>query len=153
MNAYMTIAEMSVIVWCVSVCLTDLYFRSIPNILTIGAYLVAIFSLLITGHALLGAQWQSVAMGVVLSLLLTFPAYAVRLLGAGDVKLILAIAVIGGWQLMLSSFVIASILSIVLVVSHIIFIQFRTRQSKPKRWIPFGAALSVGLLSTIGVAV
>jgi hypothetical protein len=70
MNAYMTIAEMSVIVWCVSVGLTDLYLRRIPNILTIGAYLVAISSLLITGQALLGAQWQSVAMGVVLSLLL-----------------------------------------------------------------------------------
>ena len=85
MNAYMTIAEMSVIVWCLSVGLTDLYFRRIPNSLTIGAYLVAIFSLLITGQALLGAHWQSVAIGIGVSLFLTLPAYAARLLGAGDV--------------------------------------------------------------------
>ena len=153
MNAYMTIAKMSVIVWCLSVCLTDIYFRRIPNILTIGAAFAAVFSLLITGQALLGAHWQSVTIGVGVSLSLTLPAYTVRLLGAGDVKLILAIAVIGGWQLMLSSFVIASILAIVLVIAHVIFIKFSTLQSKPKRWIPFGAALSVGLLSTIWMAV
>lgn len=153
MNAYMTIAEMSVIVWCVSVGLTDLYFRRIPNILMIGAYSVPIFSSLITGQALLGAHWQSVAIGIGVSLLLTLPAYAARLLGAGDVKLILAIALIGGWQLMPSSFVIASILAIVFVIAHNIFIRFSTSQSQPKRWIPFGAALSVGLLSVIRVAV
>jgi Flp pilus assembly protein protease CpaA len=149
----MTFAEMFVIVWCLSVGLTDLYIRRIPNSLLIAAYLAALFSLLITGQALLGAHWQSVAIGTGVSLLLTLPAYAARLLGAGDVKLILAMAFIGGWQLMLSAFVIASILAIIFVIAHVIFTRFTTRQSKPNRWIPFGAALSAGLLSVIGVAI
>jgi Flp pilus assembly protein protease CpaA len=149
----MSIAEMFVIVWCLSVGLTDLYIRRIPNSLLIAAYLAALFSLLITGQALLGAHWQSVAIGAGVSLLLTLPAYAARLLGAGDVKLILAMAFIGGWQLMLSAFVIASILAIIFVIAHFIFTRFSSRQSKPNRWIPFGAALSAGLLSVIGVVI
>jgi Flp pilus assembly protein protease CpaA len=149
----MPIAEMIVAAWCLGVVFTDLRFRRIPNSLMVGAYLVAGLSLLITGHALMGPHWQSVILGVGVSLALTLPAYAARLLGAGDVKLILAIALIGGWYLTLFAFVIASILAITFVIANIIFTQFGTHQVPPKRWIPFGAALSAGLLSAIGVAV
>jgi Flp pilus assembly protein protease CpaA len=148
----MTNLDMIVVAWCLSVGLSDLYRRHIPNILTIGACLIAVISLLFTGHALLGAHWQSVALGTAISLLLTFPAYAARLLGAGDVKLLLAIAMIAGWHLTLFAFVIASILAMLFGVTHILFARFIGHQNKPKRWIPFGAALSAGLVCAIGMA-
>lgn len=148
----LTNLEMMVVAWCLCVALADLYARRIPNILTLGACVIAVFSFLITGHALLGANWQSVVIGAAVSLTLTLPAYAASLLGAGDVKLLLAIALISGWYFTLFAFVIASLLAILFYVAHLISIQLNTPQSKPRRWIPFGAALSAGLLCAIGVA-
>lgn len=147
----MTIIETLVVLWCLSVCLSDLHARRIPNTLTIAGCLIAVFSLLFTGHTLLGESWQSAVLGTIISLLLTLPAYVARLLGAGDVKLILVIALIGGLYLTLFSFVIASFLSILLSFSYFIFTQFSAQKNNPKRWIPFGAALSAGLLCAIGV--
>jgi prepilin peptidase CpaA len=152
MHMMITTVELIVVVWCLSVGLADLYTRRIPNTLALGACLIAAINLLVTGHTLLGANWQSVAIGVGVSLLLTLPAYAACLLGAADVKIILAIALIGGWYLTLFAFVIASILAMLLSVAHLLFTRFNTQQYKPKRWIPFGAALSAGLLCAIGMA-
>lgn len=149
----MTIVEISVVAWCLSIGLTDLYARRISNVLTLGACLIAVLSLLVTGHALLGsADWQSVIIGAAVSLLLTLPAYAVRLLGAGDVKLILAIALMGGWYITLFAFVAGSILAILFGIVHVLFVRFSSQQRTLKRWIPFGAALSAGLLCAMGVA-
>lgn len=148
----MTIVELMVVAWCLSIGLTDLYARRIPNILTLGAGLIATLSLLVTGHALLGTYWQSALIGAAVSLLLTLPAYALRLLGAGDVKLLLAIALIGGWYMTLFAFVVASILAILFGIVHTLFSRLNTQQHTPKRWIPFGTALSAGLLFAIGVA-
>ena len=147
----MTIAEMIVVGWCLSVTLSDVSSRRVPNVLTLGVCLAAICWLLVTGHSILNASLPSVALGVGVSLLLTLPAYLTRLLGAGDVKLLLAIALLGGAYLTLYAFVIASILAMVFVVAHALFFRFNRHSQKPKRWIPFGAALSAGLLCAIGI--
>lgn len=147
----MTIAEMIVVAWCFSVGLADLSSRRIPNVLTLGVCLVAICWLLVNGYSILNASLPSVALGVGVSLLLTLPAYLTRLLGAGDVKLFLAIALLGGAHLTLSAFVIASVLAMIFLIAHSLFFRLSRHSQKPKRWIPFGAALSVGLLCSIGV--
>lgn len=147
----MTIAEMIVVFWCLSVVLADVSFRRIPNVLTLGVGLVAICWLMVNGHSILNASPPSVALGMGVSLLLTLPAYLTRLLGAGDVKLLLAIALLGGASLTLSAFVIASMLAIIFLVAHSFFSRFSQHPEKPKRWIPFGAALSAGLLCAIGI--
>lgn len=147
----MTIAEIIVVAWCLSVAVADVSSRRIPNVLTLGVCLVAIYWLLLNGHSILNASLPSVALGVGVSLLLTLPAYLTHLLGAGDVKLLLAIALLGGAHLTVSAFVIASILAIIFLVAHSLFFRFSRRSQTPKRWIPFGAALSAGLLCAIGV--
>ena len=147
----MTIAEMIVVAWCFSVGLADLSSKRIPNVLTLGGCLVAICWLLVNGHSILNASLPSVALGVGASLLLTLPAYLSRLLGAGDVKLLLAIALLGGAHLTLSAFVIASILAMIFLAAHALFFRFSRHSEKPKRWIPFGTALSAGLLCAIGI--
>jgi len=148
----MTITEMIVIAWCLGIGLADLYARRIPNSLTLGVCLIAMISLLVTGHALLGANWQSVALGALVSLLVTLPAYAAGWLGAGDVKLLLAMALVGGWYLTLFAFVVASLLAIMFAIAHVTLSRFNTHPIKPKKWFPFGAALSAGLLCAIGMA-
>lgn len=145
----MTIAKMIVAAWCLSISLADLYARRLPNLLTLGMCLLAIGWLLVTGHAMLGASWQSVMLSALVSLLLTLPAYVGRWLGAGDVKLLLAIALLGGNEIMLITFVIAAILAALFCMATFCFTQFSMFSPKSKRWIPFGAALGVGLLCVI----
>ncbi len=147
----MTIAEMIVVAWCLSVVVADLYSRRIPNVLTLGVCLIAVGWLLVNGYSILNASPSSVALGVVISLLLTLPAYFTHLLGAGDVKLLLAIALVGGLHLTLSAFVIAAMLAIIFLVAHSLLSGFSRYSEKPERWIPFGAAFSAGLLCVIGI--
>ncbi|HSI27679.1 MAG: prepilin peptidase [Methylophilus sp.] len=147
----MTIAEMIVGTWCLGVTLADVYARRIPNILTLGMCLIAMCWLLVSGHSMLNATMQSAFLGATISLLLTLPAYAARLLGAGDVKLLLAIALISGWYLTLLAFVIAALLAVIVGVAYLLVYRLRTQPLSRKRWLPFGAALSVGLLVAIGI--
>lgn len=147
----MTVAEMSVVAWCISIGLADLYARRLPNPLTLGGCLIAISWLLVTGHSILDASLQSAVLGAAVSLLLTLPAYAARLLGAGDVKLLTAIALLGGAYVTLFSFVIAAILAVIFSMAHILFIRLTARPMPPKRWVPLGAAMSAGLLCAMGM--
>lgn len=147
----MPIAETIIIAWCLGVGLADVTTRRIPNMLTLGLGLIATSWLLMSGQAMLGADWPSVALGVVASLLLTLPAYAARLLGAGDVKCLLVIALLGAWHMTLLVFVIATMLATLFGLAHMLFMRLSSHHTTPKRWIPFGAALSAGLLCVIGI--
>jgi prepilin peptidase CpaA len=148
----MTIAEMIVVAWCLVVVLTDLHARRIPNLLTLGMCVIALCWLLFTGHSMLNATLHSTILGGVISLLLTLPAYAARLLGAGDVKLLLAISLIAGSYLTLFSFVIAAFLATIFGIAYLAMIKLRGQPFDRKRWLPFGAALSAGLLFALGMA-
>ena len=142
----MTNIEITVIAWCLGVAVIDIYARRIPNILTVAPCVLGLICLMSTGQALLGAQWQSVVIGTAVSILMTLPAYIARILGAGDVKLLLAIALLGGWYLTLFAFVIASTLAFVFTVTDFILTKASLVQKKTNRWFPFGSALSAGLL-------
>lgn len=148
----MTIAHLIIVAWCLGVVLADMSARRIPNTLTLGMCLIAICWLAFTGHSMLGTDIRSVTIGAAVSLLLTLPAYAARLLGAGDVKLLLAIALVGGGYIASLSFVIAAFLALFFGIIYIIYARFRALPIARKRWLPFGAALSVGLLIAVGVA-
>ncbi|MGP1717044.1 MAG: prepilin peptidase [Methylophilus sp.] len=147
----MTIAEMVVVAWCLCVILTDMHARRIPNSLSLGMCLIALCWLLITSHSMLNATVQSAALGAAISLLLTLPAYAARLLGAGDVKLLLAIALVSGGYFTLFAFVIAAFLAVTLGAVCFLVTRLRARPLTRRKWLPFGAALSVGLLMAIGI--
>lgn len=148
----MSIAQLIVIAWCLGVVLADVSARRIPNTLTLGMCMLAICWLVVTGHSMLDTDIRSVTIGAAVSLLLTLPAYVARLLGAGDVKLLLAIALLGGGYIASLSFVIAAFLALFVGLIYMGFARLRARPIARKRWLPFGAALSVGLLIAIGVA-
>jgi prepilin peptidase CpaA len=147
----MTFAETAVMAWSLVVGFTDLRVRRIPNALTFGGCLVAITWLLVTGHSMLGVGWRSVLLAALLSQLLTVPAYMAQLLGAGDVKLLLAIALLGGKDFTLLSFVLASFIALIGCVAQRLWARFHVEPTKSGRWFPFGTALGIGLLCAIGI--
>jgi Flp pilus assembly protein protease CpaA len=124
---------------------------------------------------LTGASKNQVALGAILALLLTVPGYLLNGLGAGDVKLLVAIACLGGLSAVVVSFVVGSLLVAALLASGTIWQPMLARLPRLTRWvygparrsitvaggkqnekdavnkgtdknIPFGAALAVGLL-------
>ncbi|PKO92581.1 MAG: hypothetical protein CVU15_05520 [Betaproteobacteria bacterium HGW-Betaproteobacteria-1] len=147
----MLATEAMVAAWSLAVCLSDLNVRRIPNILSFGAMLLATGFLLATGHAVLGADWQSAVLAACLSLVFTVPAYLAGWLGAGDVKLLFAIGLLAGWKITLFSFVIAGLIAGLAAIAFLVLTRHFGWSVSRKRWLPFGAALSVGLLLAIGV--
>lgn len=72
-------------------CMTDLRTRRIPNVLTGSAVVAALLFHLVTGG------WQAAGwslLGLFVGALLFFPMFALRGMGAGDVKLL---AAVGAW--------------------------------------------------------
>lgn len=148
----MSILETLVVVWCLSVVCFDLHQRRIPNTLVLVACVVAIVNVLFTGHTILGASWQSMLMGVGIGLVLTLPACALRLLGSGDVKLMFALTLMGSWYFTMLAFVIATVFAILFILTHQLTLMLRSDTKISKRWIPYGAAFSAGLVCAIGIS-
>lgn len=148
----MSILETLVVAWCLCVVCLDLYERRIPNTLVLTACTLAIVHVLVTGQTILGSSWQSMLMGVGIGLMLTLPSYALRLLGSGDVKLMFALSLMSSWYFTMLAFVIATMLAILFILIHLLLAQFRSVNRKPKRWIPYGAAFSAGLVCAMRIA-
>jgi Flp pilus assembly protein protease CpaA len=74
-------------------CATDLKARRVPNVLTFGGMALGI---LLNGMSRGG--WLDAAFGLVLAFALTFPAWALGGLRAGDAKLLMALGAILGWK-------------------------------------------------------
>lgn len=139
------------IAWALGIALSDLTARRIPNVLSLGACAGGLIFLAFSGHAMLGADGLAVLLGVVLAVLLTLPAYIMRWLGAGDVKLLLAIGILGGWKSALGSFAIAGLLGGIAAVAVLQYAAYSGRSPSAKRWLPFGAMLASGFIVSIGV--
>ena len=81
-----------VFVWFFACATQDLIQRQIANILTFGGAALALLYLLWTGSTWLGASAGEGGWALLIALLLTLPGYALNKLGAGDVKLLMALA-------------------------------------------------------------
>ena len=140
-----------IVSWALGITLSDVVSRRIPNALSLGAILGGLGYLAYTGQAVLAGGWLDVLLGLLLALLLTMPAYLLRWLGAGDVKLLLAIAVMGGWQYVLTSFVIAGLVSGITTLAMLQYSTYSGHQLTAGRWMPFGAMLAAGLIASMGL--
>jgi Flp pilus assembly protein protease CpaA len=151
-------------VWCGVVAFFDVTQRRIPNALSLSACLLALPPLLMGSASWLGANWASVGAAVGLAVLAGLPAYATGKLGAGDVKLMLAMALLSGAQPFLLSYAVAGLLALMLVGLR----QFRSTHSlgpafaPAEQWVdrlflgpgegwqqfrlPFGALLCAGFV-------
>lgn len=137
------------IIWALSVAALDIAQRRIPNFLVGGAAFVCLFVLAWIGQAPLGGGPWSVAGGLALALLLTLPGYLMRQLGAGDVKMLMAVATMGGYVLVVQTFVIGSLLAAGLIFFYWRFSREQAPARLPGKYLPFGAALAVGLIGSL----
>lgn len=144
------VAHWIIISWAVGITLSDLLSRRIPNVFSLGAIVGGLAYLGYVGHAVVIASWLDVGIGLLLALLLTLPAYLARWLGAGDVKLLLAIASLGGWKLVITSFAVAGLLSGICALGMMQWATYFGHRPANERWLPFGAMLSTGLIVSMG---
>ena len=89
---------------CLAGAIWDLRTRRIPNWITVPALIAALVL-----HSYRGALMQSL-IGFVVSLCLGIPLFALRGLGAGDVKLTAAVGAIVGWPAFVVVFVLHALL-------------------------------------------
>lgn len=146
--------ELMFCIWAGLVTFFDLAHRRVPNLLSLGALVLGLSYLLVTGQVFYYDQPISSAFwGLAVAFLLTIPGYATRTLGGGDVKLLAAIAVLCGVKVVVASFVLASLgvlaglmiwwqLKPQLVTSGWVSV---SRESNKRRYIPFGAALALAM--------
>jgi prepilin peptidase CpaA len=91
----------------------DILYRRIPNWLVLSALLLAF---LLNGFLYLGDGLLRSALGMALALLIYFPLYVLRGMGAGDVKLMAAIGALVGPANWFFIFVVSALLGGVLAV-------------------------------------
>lgn len=155
------------VVWACAVAWMDLRHRRIPNVLSLGGWVVGASHLLIVGHSPLGASASSSWLAAGLALLVTLPGYLLRQLGAGDVKFLVALGLLSSWPLTLNSFAIGAVLGATvgwvghnrLMLLSSLPSAWQAPGSRLARWgasappkkrhLPFGACLTAGLLLSL----
>ena len=108
----------TMLVWAGACATADIRTRRIPDWLTLpaaGAGLVHLVALQSTLAGGLPPVWAIA--GVALVLLITLPGFALRQLGGGDIKMLVAIALLAGALAALSAFVVASLLAALCVLA------------------------------------
>ena len=94
-----------VMIWLGLCAIQDLRERQIANGLTLGVGLLALIYLLWVGVSWLGLPASDAGWAFGLVLLLTLPGYALGHFGAGDVKLLAALALASGVECLLATLV------------------------------------------------
>lgn len=82
-----------VLVWSFTCAAQDIKYKKISNFLTIGMFIAATLYILISGHTLLNASFQNAIFAFILAIALSLPGYITGKMGAGDVKMLCALAV------------------------------------------------------------
>lgn len=134
---------MAAILWTLALGYWDIQHRRLPNVLTLGAALAGVVSWAVLGTSPLGADGASMLVGVGLALLLTLPGYLLHKLGGGDVKLLVAVALLGGAAATMVSFVIGALVTVATAGAGVFLSRFRLAPVPDQR-LPFGAGLALG---------
>ncbi|HZX32440.1 MAG TPA: prepilin peptidase [Rhodocyclaceae bacterium] len=135
--------------WAVALAYSDCRHRRLPNVATLGGGLIGLLALAVTGTSPLGASGMSMLAGSGLALLLTLPGYFLRQLGAGDVKLLLAVALLGGTAAVLAAFVVGALVTVAAAGLWIFVAPRFGLMPGSGRWLPFGAGLALGFVLAI----
>ncbi|KPA92649.1 MULTISPECIES: A24 family peptidase [Pseudomonas] len=100
------------LLWFTLCAAQDLRQREIANSLTLGGSALALFYLLWSGTTWLGASAEQGGWAFLLALLLTLPGYVTARLGAGDVKLLIALALASDSRYLLGTVIGAGVASL-----------------------------------------
>lgn len=103
------LASIGLLIWSALCALQDAKQRRISNWLTAGLGVAALSYLILSGHSITGSSPQITLIGLALALLLSLPGYIAGKMGAGDVKLLAALALASHPIHVLGSIAIAAI--------------------------------------------
>lgn len=146
-SALPAVGSLGAAAWVLTIAVSDLTRRRIPNVLIFGALIASGVSFVFTAKSPLGASPVAAIIGVGLALFFTLPGYLMRRLGAGDVKLLLAIAALGGAMATLASFIVAALLAGGFAM---LWLTMGPLLGRPAQFgcktLPFGAALAAGFI-------
>ena len=134
-------------VWAGSAAVLDWRSRRLPNPLTLGGAFGALLWLTLFAQGPTAAPWAECLMAGGVATAVTLPAYLLRAMGAGDVKLCVAMGLLGGMQILTATLLLAG-----LVGGALALWLLATRHShlgSGQRSVPFGTALGVGFIAAI----
>ncbi|MEB0041627.1 MULTISPECIES: prepilin peptidase [unclassified Pseudomonas] len=143
------------LVWFAVCAERDARHRQLSNGLTFGAGALFLFFLLINGHTWLGATEADGLWALLLALAFTLPGYALNRLGAGDVKLLAAVALASDSLHLLGTFIGAGVSSLIwLTMRRTVWLRLPRRltdrytpdASSPSGKYPFVPFLLVGFI-------
>lgn len=155
---------MLILAWSITCLVMDLRVRKLPNWLMLSGHIMATLVLIVTGQSLLGATPVAAIFAWLLALVLTLPAYMLKWLGAGDVKMLAAIGLLTGLNVMLASYAIAGVLILLVVIGSLMWsrtvpwlnlklarvhLQLPAIPPSGRQKIPFGALLAIGLMTAL----
>ncbi|MEX5663564.1 prepilin peptidase [Pseudomonas fluorescens] len=101
------------LIWLTLCAAQDARQRRIGNSLTLGVGGLALVYLLITRNTWLGADMAQAGWALLLALALTLPGYILKRFGAGDVKLMTALALATNGTVLLGAFIGAAVSSVI----------------------------------------
>ncbi|MGF6416614.1 prepilin peptidase CpaA [Stenotrophomonas sp. AN71] len=105
----MTLLGLLAIGVCLRIAISDLYARRVPNTWLVAACVIATAVIVVGQFSAPRLPWIPHVAGAALGLLALLPFYAVRWMGAGDVKFFAVLGLMLGWTALLPVWVIASL--------------------------------------------
>lgn len=105
----MTLLELLAIGVCLRIAISDLYARRVPNTWLVAACAIAVPLIVASQFSSPPPSWSAHLLGALIGLLALLPFYALRWMGAGDVKFFAVLGLLLGWQMLLPVWVLASI--------------------------------------------
>lgn len=146
------------LIWLTLCAAQDARERHIANGLTVGAGVLALIYLLWTGTTWLGAEAVQGGWALLLALAFTLPGYAVRRMGAGDVKLMATLGLATDGTHLLGGFIGAGVASALwLLLAPRLWLHMGQRLRAHLRYLepgmskkqPFAPFMLVGVLLTL----
>lgn len=146
------------LIWLTLCAAQDARQRHIGNGLTLSAGGLAAVYLLVTGQTWIGAEAAQGGWAVLLALALSLPGYILKRFGAGDVKLMTALALATNGTVLLGAFIGAALSSAVwLLLAPKLWLHmrqgFRERlrylQPKKSKKLPFAPFVLIGTILTL----
>lgn len=120
--------------WASLLALQDLRWQRLSNAGTWGGVVFGLLWLLFAGQSFLGGGVTASLLGLLLGFLLLLPAYTFRLIGAGDVKFLMAIGVLAGASFVARVYLLGTILALIPALVR----WLRTRRKPAKVALGFG---------------
>ncbi len=111
--------------WALVIGAWDMSRRRIPNALSLGAWPVAALPLVLAGQSWMGTPWVPTLWTAAAAFVAGVPAYALGKLGAGDVKLMVAMALLTSPMVFAVSYAMAGLLALALLALHAMRVQGR----------------------------